>query len=87
MRFICAKGGVYNTNVYPPGSGYFLPASASPNPPMPVQGLLPNLPIRRKDLLHSPGRVNLHATPSYTANGNDLPSKFYTVIYLCLHIT
>lgn len=66
--------------MYPPGTGYFVPTS--PNPSMPVQSVMQSLPIRRKDLLHSHGRVNLYAQPSYAPSGADLPGKLYRIIGL-----
>lgn len=60
------------------GAGYFV-SSPSGQPTMAVTCSPGDLPIQRKDLLYSPGRVNLNASPSYNPNGNDMPSKYIII--------
>lgn len=56
------------------GGGYFVSAPSA-QPAMAVASSPGDLPIQRKDLLYSPGRINLNASPSYNPTGSDMPSK------------
>lgn len=58
------------------GGGYLVPSASGQISQIPIPGGTLNLPIRRKDLLQSPGRVNINALPSYAPMGNDVPSEF-----------